>query len=432
LFADKIASDFGKFYLPMKGGVEPLFSIITAAITLFTNDSLLAGRLVNVVASAAIVLWIFKFSKLLNLNKNVRIITVLLYLASPAIILNERVANLDILSLCFFAWTIYFFISCLLNGKKTDYIFLFIISFSSFFTKPVAFLSIPLLLFIPVYLKNIRRNNIFKACALLFAAFIAVLFINLHYPEVFVTSASHLLLVNLFHTDSLDKIKLNTHLVLYWLDAYFPLSVICFASLFTVFTKTKKSFLFIMWLFSVLFVLIISVRNFFPRHILVSFIPLFFLTAMAIDGLSKKSKIVAGLFLLTLLFWEMRISFSIIADPENAAIAKEDHFQFFEDYTSGNKVKNVEAYLNQVASKKPNKKIYVYLDTTSIYRYALSRDYKNNSQIVMGEENLTSNVKSDELHYFIANKFFPDNTVTWKQIKTIEVSDRHNVYIYRY
>lgn len=419
LFAYDIKNNPVRYFLPMDGGVEPLFSIVVAFVFLFFPDLLFAGRIVNIVAGLTIIFWFFVFSQFHRYNEKIPFFATLFFIFSPVFILNSRVANLDVFSVALFCWNYLAFEWCSQNAGFKRFLILFLVSLSSFLTKPVAFFLFPLLITNSL-LGKYQIKKIITSWGVIILALFITLVINSFHSQVFITSASHLLFADFGTPFYFSKVKLNFFLTFHWLFAYcqlFFLPVLFFSFL----NKKKNDYLLFFWFFSILIILCFFVKNYFPRHLLVVFIPFILMTAKTMDAFWQKKQFLGLSFIVIFLFSQAFFSWQIIIDPDQAVIAKEDHFQFFEDYTSGKEVPAIIDYFNHKLLRE-QKKIQVLFDSTSVYHFAFLRQYLNDPRI-----QFSTNKEMPSCLVF--NKYRPYETKDWPEKKSFTVSPRHTTRI---
>lgn len=100
-------------FLPLTDGKQPLFMWLTVPFLAITKDPLFAGRLLSVLAGLGIIIGIYLSVRLLT-NKNIALLSSIMYILLPFSFFFDRMALADNLLSMFAVWSLYL---CLLISK---------------------------------------------------------------------------------------------------------------------------------------------------------------------------------------------------------------------------------------------------------------------------------------------------------------------------
>lgn len=193
-----------------------------------------------------------------------------------------------------------------------------------------------------------------------------------------------------FEIDSV-RIKNNLFRTKMWLEIYITIPIICLAVIgwiadtLGVVWKKKLTFLTALgaWsLFVISFEAIVA-RTFYPRYLYPLLIPIILLATNGLSSIlfaiektvSNKTggKIAKFFVLLLCLYPAIKLDRTIIFDPQRAPIAAEDHFQFFEDWTSGIGADEISIRVEEFVKQK-GLPVSVYTESDNSYLATLLDD----------------------------------------------------------
>ena len=421
-------------------GLLPMFGWLVSVFKLFLQDSLIAGRVLNVLLASTLIFWVVKIAQLFKMNKFFTFSAIILLIISPIIHLNSRVALLDTSILVFTAWYIYFTLKYLKERKFKDIFFLFFSVLAAILTKPTAvFGLIPViyLLFL-CYTKNKKRllsGLIYITPAYLIPFIFMGLIIVIFGSQILGDSGSSLI----FHQplrDIMAKIKINIFLTSIWSKTYYlPFLLLpVFFIIFHKFIKNRNFYLLmVIWLISSVIFMITLNRFYYPRHILILSLPLIAIASAFLSEIPRKS---ATVIFLLLSLTKIQLGWDIITSISNAEIALEDKFEYFENYTSGQNINLISDYINELSYNQP---ITVWLDGSYVMEYGLRRATKNTNVIFKSfrlDDNLLQHSPGTVFKdtgrktYVIVNRWEPINSQSLKLIKSFPVSFRHSQHLY--
>lgn len=428
------------FFIYPQNGLFPLFGWVAAVFNIFIKDSLIAGRIINILLASSLVWWIWFLGRLYNLPKGFSLIAILLLVTSPILLLNARVALLDTMVLVLTAWYLYFALKIVISPTKKDYFGLFITLLTALLTKATVLFGVPaivMLIVIEIYNKKNLDKNIKLIIFICCLAFLLSGTLFLFFSQQISRDSGSSVLSHFTSESLIKRIKLNSWLTYHWTTIYYQPALIALLEYLIFFKqiKYKKLYLILgLWVVISLGVMISLNRFYYPRHILILVAPLVIFIAGIIISIPKIVSI--PLFLLIML---PRVIFDwqIMFFPHQASLAAEDKFSFFEDYTSGKRIPEIARTLNNLSV---NKKIILWLDGSYVMEYGLRREIKNNPNIYiksfrLGEKFIPHNVEEVNkiggmITYVIVNRWAPLNLNELSLVKDFPVSYRHSQILY--
>lgn len=447
LLAERITTNpTGNFFIYLQNGLLPFYGFLVAVLTKVLGDSLVSGRVLNILLASSLVFWVNSVTKLFKLPSFFALSTISFLIASPILILNTRVVLLDIPVLVFIAWYIYLTAKLINQPNRKPLLFLsllFLVLLAAFLTKATSLFGLPATLFL--IFSSIKNEKKVKLIHLkIFSVYFGALLVS---GLVFISFAGQIgadsgssLITNLTLDELFPKIKLNLWLTFIWAKVYYwPYFFVLLAPLLIILYKPEKKtrqffWAMIIWILTSLITMILFNRFYFPRHILVIVVPLIFIATYLMIQLSR---FISVIFFLTIFFMQINFSSKIINNPQKTAIALEDRFSYFENYTSGVTIKDISNTLVRFSDKEP---ITVWLDGSYVLEYGLRREMKDNSNVHfksfrLGKSFLPhapeSVFKDEERTTFVlVNRWLPPNLGQLKQVKSFTVSFRHGQSLY--
>lgn len=439
-----LESPANNLFLLMKFGPLPALSWFVAVFSFFTKDTLLGGRLLNVVLASTLLFWSYFITKFYKFPKRFFVFSSLLITFSPILLLNARVALWDTAVLVFSAWYLYSFLLVLKKPNLLNTLTLCFLLVFSFLIKFTSFFAIPGILLL-VVLKFAKKEDVKKITKttipilLSFAVFISLVY---SFRTPIIDDAASSFIAHSSPGDIFRKIHQNIWLYINWLKVYYSFYILYLISFVHTLLryKLKKSppiigLLFIWFLVSSLMMISFN-RFFYPRHILILVLPIMIITSYFLLQLPKAVSggiVVLAIILRILLFRD------ILTNYFRADLAKEDRFQYFEDYTSGVNVEDISGYLLKLSEYG---RIVVWLDGSWVMEYGLRRNIQNNKNVVFksfveydeGRLGKPQKIVSDPfgVNYVIVNKREPTNIKALKLVKEFSWGGHKHQYLYRY
>lgn len=422
---------------PLRAGISPLFSWITAFIFPFFQNQFLAGRVVSVFSGGVLVLFMNIYLRRFY-KTSYPLFATLIFTFLPIMFVYTRLALLESLTIMFTFISLAFGFSYVQSPKRSILFFFTLFLICALMTKPLAAIIVPALLGADIVMHwKLRKSGLY----LLGASFIAMGIVFLIFLPFRVKTSAFLSDYILITKDSSQYANLflkNVRLTVLWMESYyqsFLLSVAAFGFVMSLVRSSRKwRYTGITFLLS-LFIFLLTDKIAFPRHTLLfaPFIILF--VACALDGLRQRSPRVAVLLGLLLLVHTANNLRMIIRQPEqNDLLAKEDRFQFYEDWTSGKILPDIAGYL--LLQQKNGGPITVWVDSSMLYYYGLPRYLSDNNAIriqrLPDQEETFLRRKSDESksQFLIVNKALPYR-IDSREKKLFTLSNRHVVEILR-
>lgn len=446
LMSERLFNDpLNNFFIFMHHGFLPTLGWLIFLVRFFVEDSLFAGRLLNVLLASSLFFWLYLVRKEHKLPMRFFILSSILFLFSPILFLNSRVALFDTLVMVFSAWCLYLLILSLRKQRPVFHVLFFLMLLFCLLIKFTSLFIIPSLIYI-LYVKYKKTGKLAKCkypLLILFFAFIA--FFLIIFP--FFSSVSGVLetglVFNLKIDDILSKVHQNFWLFLNWSKVYypfFPLSIFFFVILLLGKRKTKGIELMVallIWFITSMLTMVFFNRFFYPRHILMLLIPL---QVIPIYVLLKYSLKVSCVFVIFLVLMGITLFRDLLLDFTKAEMAKEDRFQYLEDYTSGMNIDDIANFLSDKSMKNPSRKITVWLDGSWVMEYGLRRALKNNPRIELKSFTdfesqrfaIPGKILKDdnELNYAVVNKYKPLNINSLVLEKVFSWQGYHPEYLY--
>lgn len=427
----------------MRYGPLPALSWLVATASAFTKDTLLGGRLLNVFLASSLIIWAYLIKKFYNLPTRFFVFSSLLLMFSPILLLNSRVAIWGTPVMVFSTWCAYFFLMVLKRPNPINSFFFALLLIFSFLIKFTSFFILPglLVLLAIKFLNKANRKNIYLILkTVLISILVFGMFIYSFRTSV-IGDVGSSLITNVSPAGILAKIRHNIWLYINWFGIYYPLFPIYAVSSVYAFSKYRKekSFDLIMvlsiWFVVASAMMILFNRFFYPRHVLIMLLPMMIITAYSL----RRVPLVLSASLVTIIVILRLFLFKdILVDYFRADIAKEDRFQYFEDYTSGVNVDDISQYLMDLSNGKP---IVVWLDGSWVMEYGLRRGLRSEDNVVFksfvdfqeGSPGPPKKIAADPqgVNYVIVNKREPPNIKSFTLVKEFSWDGHKRQYLYR-
>lgn len=447
LMAERLFNNlWSNFFLYMQHYFLPGFGWLMLPIRFFVKDSLLAGRLLNVLLASSLFFWLYLVGKRFKLPIRFFVLSSVLLLFSPILFLNSRLALLDTSVMVLSAWSLYFLILILKNPKPFNLFLFFFVLLTLLLTKFTSFLIFPSLIYL--FLLDYRKTgklSKYKYHALIFFLVLVSFFLIIR-PYLFRVSdvLKTGLVFSLGIGDILARVRQNFWLFLNWSKIYYPLlplSAVCFITLLLGRQKFKGRELMtalLIWFITSLTIMVCFNRFYYPRHILMLLIPLQVIPVFVLLKYPLKTSVfftLLGVFVSIALFADLVFDTTFT----KAEMANEDRFQYFEDYTSGININDIAVFLSGRAVENPNEKVTVWLDGSWVMEYGLRRALKSVSNIefrsfvdfesqrfaILGKV-----IKDNKLTYVVVNRYRPVNMRDLSLEKEFSWGGYHPEYVY--
>lgn len=353
-------------------GVFPVTIFILAFLQFITFkvfNPLILGRIAVTSFDIISALLVFLITRRI-LDSKFAILAPILYLILPLNVLHGRVVLLESLTNLFTLLLIFLSLKWFQDKKlaKVNQLWITItaaVLILSFFTKPLAAVSYPALLLIP--LGNIK-NGFKKVYLNLFLMFLigGVITLLLYIPASGEFNGRYV-----SETNSLDSILdnslLNFRKFIIWSNIYFTLPILIatiLSAVLIVLKRNYKLFWILGWLMLIVVISLVLAKGFYPRHLYTLSAPIALLCTFLFTQL-KFSKFTVPIVLATLVVLPIKQDFDLTTNPKHALLASEDRQQFFEDWTSGEGHQEVAGYINKLSQ---NEDVVVYIED-SPYQY---------------------------------------------------------------
>lgn len=447
LMAEKIMENPQANYLIyLKNGVLPMFGWIIALGTLIFKDSLIVGRIINILLASSLIFWIIAIGKFYKLPRLFFPVGIALFIVSPILALNSRVALLDTSVLVFTAWYIYFTAKITRSPTRLDYFGLVISLTCALFTKATGFLGIPavILLLILSYKKS-SKSNILSIVYVYVSIFILFFLYYLMFEKQITSDTGSSFITHLNSKEISEKVKTNIWLTSHWLYIYYSpyiAAILLFLTRIKSIRKTDIYSVMFTVMFTVMFIwfatslttMILLNRFYYPRHTLNLVAPLVVFAACIISESPKK----VGILLFTaIVFLSLGLRWEIVTNLSGAKIALEDKFAYFENYTSGTRIVDITKTISNLSEKEA---IELWLDGSYIMEYGLKRKLKGNSNITLKSYRLGTDLlphhpakviaNPSKKTYVLTNRWLPENLSELTLVKSFPVSFRHSQELY--
>lgn len=370
-------------FISLTDGKQPMFVWWDMIFMRFTQDPLLAGRLVSAVCGLLTIVGLYFLGREVFKNKWVGLLSAGMYILYPFALVYDRMALYDTMVGTFTIWSLYLLV---LQARKPRAWVAFVLGLvlgGGMLTKTSAFFSwylLPITLFLFDWSKKdrMKRLAIWAAFSLL-----AVGLANVYYSVLRLSPFFHIINdkngvfvypVNEWLQHPLTFLQGNLSGLWDWFSTYFtyPVLFLLAGSLF-VFHKFWKEKIVLLTYFLVPFILLaLFGRVLYPRFIFFMTLPLLPLVGLFlvwIYGYVKKPALWIGCILIFFALW-VRADYLILTNFAFAPVAKSDLSQYINDWPAGGGIKETIAYLSQQAA---NKKIYVASEGTfgSLPTYAV-------------------------------------------------------------
>lgn len=441
LLAQQIFNDpVRNFFIYTFSGLLPFYGWLVAIVMIFIPDSLLAGRVLNILLASTLIFWIDMAASLYEFNKRFRYIGITLLITSPILFLNTRVVLLDTPMLVFTAWYIYFTAKLLKKPEsRYEYLGLFLALLGAFLTKATAIFGVPAIIYLFLRARgdNKSKINFKKILGIYFFVIILLVIVVIFYGKPIISDSGSSSSTFLGIDGILDRIKLNLRLTWIWSLIYFGQFLLFLPFLYKLRKKKINELYVIMGIWAITSVLFMVTLNrfYYPRHILSLSMPLIVIGA----GILSEIPLRFGLLILfIMIIFKASNNYYILFNYQKANLAQEDRVSYFEEYTAGTRVNDV---ANKIDSLSKTELITVWIDGSWTLEYGLRRELGNNENIKflsyrLGDKFVAHDVEpiykdGNRKTYAVVNRFQPPTKKNLELVEDFKISFRQTIQIYR-
>lgn len=368
------ANDANWRFISLTDGKQPMFTWFMMVVLKIVEDPLLAGRLVSVLAGIGSMIGLYVLSRELFKNRNVSLLTLLLYVLSPFALMYDRLALYDSLVAAFSIWNLY--LSVLLVRRLTlDVALLLGLTLGAgMLNKTSGFLSLYLLpatLLLFDFSESKRLQRFLRWAGLIAVAFVlsqilyGILRLSPFFHMIAQKDTIFVYPISEWIRHPFRFFHGNLRGLFDWLRNYMTLPVFLLALLPSVFfwNKTREKVLLYVWWFAPFVALALFGKVLYPRFILFMTMPLVILAAVSLEALYRRFTLtVIGLSLYAvILFPSIYAAYFIDTNPLYAPIPFSDRGQLIDDWPSGWGIPEVNAFIREEAAKG---KIAVFTEGT--------------------------------------------------------------------
>ncbi len=396
--ADEFKHNPSTYLKSINYGVFPLTIWTYAFFETITGNlinPLLLGRTLQVLFDIFTAGFIFLIGKKLFSIKE-GLISAVIYLSLPLTFFHSRFALLEPLTSLFLTAGIYFSL-CLIKSENTlkNILLTSILITLAFFTKALAVVSYIAILLTPILSikRNLSKVLWYSSLKITLVFIVTSIFMALFYLPISQEFTSKFVSSNNGSLEStLIQLKLNLWRTYWWGKVYLtlPITLLTITGAFFIFLKKELR---LVWLYTWLIISTVLecvfAANFFPRHLFMLASPISLICSYFISRILKENLRLITLTIFLFLIPSLKINFQIITNPKNAPIALEDKQQLYEDWTSGEGLKEV---AQKLKSYSTNQKILVFVEDDPNLIWSLPTLYDlGNTKLYKSEELLKGN-----------------------------------------
>ncbi|HUW22067.1 MAG TPA: glycosyltransferase family 39 protein [Candidatus Bathyarchaeia archaeon] len=360
-------------FLPLSDGKQPFFMWLLMFLLPLTEDPLLVGRLISVLAGFGSFIGITLLSYFLFRDKKISFLSAFLYTVIPYFVFFDRLALVDSLLSMLAVWT-YLLAVLLAHYLRLDLAMITgIILGAAFLTKSpaifVAFLILPSALFLhknnrlkkPYLLQLIKLGGFWLV--VYFFAFVIYNLLRLgpNFGMIATRNQDYIFPIREVFRHPLDPLKPHLNDLITWLPNLFtpPVILLIFLGVFMrwLMKTDRRQILFLVSLFIVpIFTQSAVARVFAPRYLLFAVWPAVILAAVGIDCLSKylgrcnkrlPEGWLQGVIVTLLLFFTLSYVRWLLVDPAQAPLPRKMRSGYLEEWTSGYGIKEAVSFINR-------------------------------------------------------------------------------------
>ena len=358
-------------FISLTDGKQPLFVWLTMVMMKFINDSLLAGRLISVLAGLASMAGIFLLAKEIFNSRKIGFWASFLYLICPFCLVYDRMALMDSLVATFAIWSLYFQVLLVKTLRLDIALILGMILGGGILTKSSGFFNIYLLPTTLVLFNFKDKKWKSKLAKWLWFALLAIV-LSQGYYSVLRLSPLFQMIAQKDTTFVYPFSEWIKHPLRFfvgnlkgqfdWLTTYLtlPILLLIAGSLFSFWKKTKEKLLLFLWFLIPFVALALFGKVLYPRFLLFMTMPLLVLASWLLNNVTMKqcnnetmSKILRMVVYSLIFIYPLYVDTKVVFDPVQAAIPQSDLNQYINDWPAGGGVKEVVEFLEREARKGP-------------------------------------------------------------------------------
>lgn len=353
-------------FLPLSDGKQPLFMWLIIPFLKIFSDPLFAGRFLSVLAGLSSLMGIVFVTWALFKKKWISLLASLFYAIVPFFVFFDRLALVDSLLMAFGIWLSYLGI-LLIKYPRLDLAMItgMVLGAALLNKSPAIFFAILLpttLLFFSF--KKEWPIKILKILGLWLIVYIFgfgiynfLLRLGPGFQMVAIRNKDYIFSFReiLFHP--LDPLKPHLGDLANWLPNLltWPVFVLgmlgILGGLGNLGKRFKESLFLVIWFVVPLFVQSVFAKVFTPRYILFTLWPLIIFTAFFLNWLFRylKRSYVIGIILLIIIIPALRYDWLLLTNPEKAPLPRNLRYGHLEEWTAGQGIKEVAAFLKERA-----------------------------------------------------------------------------------
>lgn len=356
-------------FLPMSDGKQPLFMWLTIPFFKIFNDPLIAGRFLSSLSGIGTILGIFILSVLLFKNKNVGLLSALIYAISPYGVFFERLALVDSLLAMLGIWTLIFSILLVKTRRLDAAMITGLFLGGALITKSPALFFIILLPFSFLFFERDKKQKeisfIYTGFLFLISLGIGLFIFNLlrlgpNFHLIFSRNLDYVYPYTRIFTKPTDPFISNIKEYLSWIAFFgpYPLFALLILGLLNIKKYFKQILLLSAWAFGSVIVQSEYSISFTARYVLFTF-PYFVIIASSSIIVTKKyiKLIYAALIIFTSL--SVYRNYLLITNPVVAGMPEGESSGYLEEWTAGWGIKQVAEKMLEIRDLNPEKEILI-------------------------------------------------------------------------
>lgn len=360
-------------FISFTDGKQPLFIwLATGLYGFFVEAPAWAGRLISVLAGFGSIVTLWWGMPLIKPSILLRILTVSLYILSPLFLWYDRLSLME--SLLFFSFTLSFFLTLAQPGLWHS-VGLGLAVAIALWTKSTA-LSLILLVPLTIGLNRLSGYSRIQDLKPWFLAGLmsVVLTLPLWWFQSQIQAKNDVFLLTLteWGQEPFQVVRNNIYSLWLWLRDYqlAPLTVIAVVGLYKLWhANPRLAVTLALWGIVPLLPSLFLAKIFFPRYIIVAFLPWTLLAAYGLHALYGAAKrtvqpVLAGILVLACLIPLAQNDFKLISGDWSASLPQVERWQYLEGWPSGFGIDDTIAYLIQHPPQRLITEDFTLLEST--------------------------------------------------------------------
>ncbi len=356
-WAQLIIDDWQRYlFYPMNDGKTPLQMWLMVPFLWMLEEQLWAARLLSVLAGAVAMAGVMRSGYLLTARRRTSYLIALLFICSPFIFFHQRLALTDAVLLAGLAWSQFFTLRLVQQGRRSDILKLGVVFFLSLFSKTPAILFTPILLSSLLIKQQawpqlLRRSvyvglGLLLGLVLLYSFRLVPLFSQLFAVGGGFLQSKEVLLSAALWPSIMANFRFISEQLLTYLGPAFLLLCLPLA------TRQRRSQIWLL-LGSVAFLafFLIFGRVLYPRYLLPVLLPLLLTVAITLHHWLDKAKL-AWLIVLLLVLRSVSFIHSSYYDVDQLPLSPKDREQYLEEWSSGHGIREATALIKERAQAR--------------------------------------------------------------------------------